>query len=267
MKLRIFALMLAMLPVLAAAKVVVPEKKMVSQERICPREFTEIDISSAITLILENGPECKVRVEAYENVLPVVETVISRGTILIRIKSGITFRNNPNIKVFVTMPTLTRLASSGACDIRTTGTMESDLPLSIRLSGAVNLNGSYKAAAINITASGASDCKPSLVCDGAARIAASGASNIKGSIECGDLSLEATGASDIELKGTCGALDVKCSGASDLKCYELVSASIRGRVSGASDGQFFTTGTEDISTSGAGSANIKKPDGSVIKKR
>ncbi|MDR2885695.1 MAG: DUF2807 domain-containing protein [Rikenellaceae bacterium] len=268
MKTRLFVLMLAALPLFAAAKeTITPSGRTVSQKRVCPKAFTQVEISNVMTLILENGPECALRVETYENVLPLVESVISRNTLVVSIKGNTNFKGDAKIKVYLAMPELSKLTVSGACTVKTAGTMKCDGPLTLKLSGASTLTGDYKAGPIDVVLSGASTFKPSLVSGGAASIVSSGASDVNGSIQCGDLRLEASGASDMTLSGTCGALEVKCLGASDLSCYKLTSTSVRGHMSGASDGQFTTTGAAEVTASGAGSVTVKKPDGTTIRSK
>jgi transcriptional regulator len=263
MKTRIFLFIIAALSVLtlAARENIFPSGRLVSQQRVCPSGFTGVNVSSAFDLVLENGPEHKLRVECRENVMPVVETVISRGTIIIRLKEGVNLRGDDNdVKVYLTMPTLTKLTASVACEIETRGTMSSDLPLSILLSGACEMDGGFSAGTIDIQASGAADCDLRLVSGSTASITLSGAGDIEASMECGDLVLDISGAADIDLNGKCKDLKVKASGACSLECYGLVAASVSGHLSGASSGYFTSTGPSEVTGSVASTVRVKRPE-------
>lgn len=83
--------------------------------------FTGVHVSSGIDVLLSEGDEFKVVVEADENLLEVIETEL-KGDMLVVGTDHVNIRNAKSKKVHVTLPSLEslKISSAGDCDGQTT---------------------------------------------------------------------------------------------------------------------------------------------------
>lgn len=78
--------------------------------------FTKIDVQGTTDVTVVYGTAFEVRVQAYENLLPYLETNVVNGTLKIGYKPG-TGISNDNSHVFITMPQLTKVTANGLSKI------------------------------------------------------------------------------------------------------------------------------------------------------
>jgi hypothetical protein len=162
--------------------------------------FTSIEVSDAISVYITQGDTEQVTVETSRSFLKHIETTVSGGVLHISVDRSFYLlrpHREPDIKVYITMRTLTGINSSGACEISCTGNFETE-NLRIELSGASKF-----------------DCA---------------------SIDASSVIIDASGASEISLSGTALNMNISSmSGASELKCFALVCEYIYMDLSGASE--------------------------------
>ncbi|MEP7258043.1 MAG: DUF2807 domain-containing protein, partial [Flavitalea sp.] len=162
------------------------QKEVIHDANAEPRSvgsFHAIEIASAFDLYLSQSDECAVAVSAsgaeYRNR---IRTEVSDGVLKIWYDDNKRFRTNGrNLKAYVSFKELDRIAASGACDLKISGIIKSDL-LSVNLSGA---------------------------------------SDLKGLLSVGNFSIDLSGASDIDVKGNAVSLKIKASGASQFKSFDF----------------------------------------------
>ncbi|HVF96030.1 MAG TPA: head GIN domain-containing protein [Flavisolibacter sp.] len=99
--------------------------------------FTRVNTSGGTNVCIVQGPNFNVQVKGYENLLAYMETKVSNNTLEIGYKNNISVKND-NVEVFVTMPLLESLSSSGSANMVTKGPF-TGADLSASLSGSGNI--------------------------------------------------------------------------------------------------------------------------------
>ena len=184
--------------------------------------FHAIRISSAIDLYLSQSKDEVVVVSAKEaKYRDLIRTEVENGVLKIYLdKEGWNWwknTGNKQMKAYVSFRMLDRIAASGACDVRVTGTIKGD-NLSIDLSGA---------------------------------------SDFKGDIDVNSLTIDQSGASDATVSGRADVLTAEASGASDFKGFELETQSCKAKATGASDIKITVTKELNAHASGASGIHYK----------
>lgn len=217
------------------------EKKLVFDANAQARSvgvFSGIEISGAISLYLSQGKESAVAVTASDaDLLEKIKTVVRNNVLYISLDTrGMSWKKwgNTGIKAYVTFENLSKLEASGACNIKTVGTMKLD-DLKIQLSGASDFTGEVDVDNLRVDVTGASQAnlkgkaeKAQMIATGASsiksfdlissycKIDASGASSIRVNVSK-EMSAEASGASSIQYKGEAIIKDINSSGISSVK--------------------------------------------------
>ena len=185
--------------------------KVINQKRSVS-EFTGVDVGGAIAIDVSQSAERSVEVEADDNVLPYVETVVENGILHIHMKEGSMF-NNTSIHVKVSLPKLESLEVSGASKAIAKDIHSDKIKVEVSGASKVIINGTAKEAEYAV--SGASTLKAKeLVADNVA-VECSGASS--GHVYANTkLLANATGASHIGYSGSVNDVDRQESGASSI---------------------------------------------------
>lgn len=196
--------------------------------------FTGIDIGSSLKLEVTPATSYNVTITAGKKQLDRIH-VSQTGDILKITMDGWFFGwwgSDP--KVTITMPTLKKLNLSGASEGTATG-FKSDEDLSVKVSGASDLQMDLEAGYFTADISGAS--------------------SVKGRLISTNSDIELSGASDIDLTGSGGDIKLHGSGAStaSLSYFPVNNADIE--FTGASNGSLDISGRMDVSLSGASSLN------------
>jgi len=232
--------------------------------------FTGIQVSDTLQFEVKQADAYSVVVSAHENVFDHLDMHQSGNTLVI----GMKFfpYNTSGIIVTITMPQLSKLSVSGACDGKATG-FDSSNDLEINVSGASDLNTDLKAGKTKLDMSGEAkitgdltstdtQIKLSGACDlnmilntGKTAITATGSSDVRGSLQALDCQITLTGASTCEFTGSAGNTTIIASGASEMNSPDLILQSANISLDGASDGSIHTDGTLNIDISGASTLN------------
>jgi hypothetical protein len=118
--------------------------------------FYNVSVSSSTNVSITRGDNFEVKVKAYENIVPYLETKIQDGTLLIAFKDNSNIRND-NSEVFITMPSLNSVATSGSGNITSTGAFLGSGNFKASTSGSGNISidgGSADNLQVNIYGSG-----------------------------------------------------------------------------------------------------------------
>lgn len=195
-------------------------------------DFKAIDVSGAFEIVLKQGQSTEVTVEADANLLPVVRTEVSGGTLVIETKQPV--RHYKTLKVYVTFRELESIDISGAVDMVSDGRLNLK-DLAVRSSGATESRLDLQAGTIGLD------------CSGASKINLSGTATT--------LKLDLSGASEIHAYGlTAGDCFVDISGAGNAEV--TVTKKLKTDVSGAGSIRYKGSPEEvDNSISGAGSVS------------
>jgi hypothetical protein len=200
------------------------------------KDFTGVDIGSALKLEVTAGDTYSVTITAGKNLFDHIR-VVKSGDILKIYTEGWSLSwwgafTTP--KVVITMPVLKTLYLSGASDGTVTG-FKSNNGLTMTASGASSLNLDMETGLFSADISGASD--------------------VKGRLTTTSSDIILTGASDLDLTGSGGDVKLRGSGAStaSLRYFTAVNADVV--LSGASSGSMDVSGRLDVNLSGASDLN------------
>ena len=100
--------------------------------------FTGVNTSGSTNIHIVQGTLFKVQVKGYENLVSYMETKLNGNTLEIGYKN-VNIKND-NVEVFVTMPSLERVHTSGSASIDVKGTFTGENTLTASLSGSGNID-------------------------------------------------------------------------------------------------------------------------------
>ena len=80
--------------------------------------FYHVIVSGSANVFITFGETFDVKVKAYENILPKVETKVQNGTLFIGLKQNV---GNDNSEVYITMPALISVTTNGSGNINAKG--------------------------------------------------------------------------------------------------------------------------------------------------
>jgi hypothetical protein len=182
-------------------------------------EFEMLQTSGAINVVLRQGSQTSVRVEAEEDIISSIRTEVKGNKLVIyRDQKDMSIlkrlRDSGDVTVYVTCPRLNSVEASGASEVKSEST--------------------FKASDFTVRASGASD--------------------IMLSLDVKSLNASASGASDLRLTGYAERQQVDISGSSDYKAYDLKSKRAQVQASGASDA--YVAVADELSSHSSGASDI-----------
>lgn len=182
-------------------------------------DFEMLQTSGAVNVVLRQGSQTSVRVEAEPEVVEQIKTEVKGNKLVIYRDQENTsllqrMKSTGKVMVYITCPRLSSVEASGACDVK------SETP--------------FKAGDFTIRASGASD--------------------ITLNLDVKNLTATASGASDLRLTGYAERQQVSISGSSDYRAYDLKSKRAQVQASGASDA--YVAVAEELSSRSSGASDI-----------
>jgi hypothetical protein len=186
-------------------------------ERRAVGNATEVVLSDAGDLTIEQGSPPALRITADDNILPCIESKTSGRKLTIRTRSRTSISAKTPISYTLTVPTLDAVAVSGAGAVTAKG-LSAD-KLTVKLSGA-----------------------------GKARL---------DNLSCRSLSLTLSGAGGARLSGSADAMKLNVSGAGDIDAGALKAKSVEVRTSGAGSAVVWAENELKARASGAGGIKYK----------
>lgn len=156
-------------------------------------DFSGVRVSHSIQATVTVGPKRSVKLEAEENLLPLIKTELKDGQLVTRVEGDGISPTKP-VRLIVVTPTLTAVGASGGSELTADGTTAG--------------------AKFEADASGGSTVK------------------VKG-VNAQLVEVEASGASHVTLSGTGKDVTVQASGAAGVKLAELTAESLKVHGSGA----------------------------------
>lgn len=181
--------------------------------------FNAIKVSGAIEVYLSQGNEAVAVSASEEKFRDNIKTEVVNGTLKIYYDGNHISWNKDNMKLkaYVSVKNLNALEASGASDYKINGVLNFET-VSVKLSGA---------------------------------------SELEGNVNIGNLRVDLSGASDLKINGTVQNLNIEASGASDVKSYDLVAEACSVKASGASDIKITVNKEITAHASGASSVYYK----------
>lgn len=181
--------------------------------------FTNVTSFGEFDVYLSQGSAYSVRIEAEENLIPYIETLVDGDVLKIRTKEGYWLKNTTDLKVFVTAPAYSKVRTSGSGDIYSDGKLNNTSAIELEVSGSgdmkvqvnapevradlqgsgnINLSGETRSFTSTILGSGdikASDLKSE---DVQVKITGSGSADVHASVK---LNVGITGSGDVRYHG------------------------------------------------------------------
>ncbi len=199
----------------AQAATVTGSGRQATESRTLP-EFQAIRLGGSMDLQVRQGPVQSVQLQADDNLLPLLETVVENtadgATLKVRWKDGQSLSTRSKVVVSVVLPRLNAIAAAGAGDVRVDAFNTPALKLSLAGSGDVKLNG----------------------------------------LGTEDLQLSLSGSGDVAGTGKATRLKVQLAGSGDVQLAELQADEVRISIAGSGDAAVNAQKTLDVSIAGSG---------------
>lgn len=192
-----------------------------TEDRDISGNFSEVDVCCALKVMLRESNSVSVKVEAEENIIPLIVTEVKGNRLVIKMRNGYSINSTKPMKVFVDMPRLSAIDASGAS----------------KVIGAGTFSGSELSVSSN------------------------GASTVDLAFEGEEVRLKSNGASKIALRGQTERLSVNASSASSIRAQDLIAQSAVVDANSASSVRLHVTGDLDAEAHSASSIRyLGNPD-------
>lgn len=140
-----------------APNTVVGSGHVISESRTVPG-FTAVELQGSADVKVVPGGTQSVIVEADDNIVPLIETTVRDGTLVISNKPNTNITTPNGVRVTVTMNNPTHIALSGSGSMTVSGVSGPDLAVDLAGSGEVTVNGTADSVTINLPGSGNVHC-------------------------------------------------------------------------------------------------------------
>jgi hypothetical protein len=194
-------------------------------------DFDKVDIGGAYKVFISQGSTESVRVEADDNLLPLIKTEVRGNTLYI--KSEQNLRASKTINIFLTIVKLSSLSASGSVDIES----QNDLHLAkLSIDGSGSTNGTLTLFASELKAD------------------FSGASEFTFKGRCNSTSFDGSGSSEInaiDLVSEKAKVDLSGAGSASINASEFLDVSISGA------GEVVYKGSPKITQDLSGAGSVK----------
>ena len=194
--------------------------------------FSRVELKIDAEVILTQGPQREVRVEAQRNILDVLETELSGDELQIEYGHARVVGHDP-VKVYITAPTLSEVEVSGSGKLRTAG--------------------AWAASSFKVGVSGSGDADVELTGVDGLRTAVSGSGEVKlrGTANTNNITISGSGkVSAYDLS----TLDTYASISGSGKTYVRASRTLSAEISGS--GTVYYRGTPTVTTRISGSGKV-----------
>jgi hypothetical protein len=174
--------------------------------------FTSIALSVPGKVELSQGSPASVTVEADDNLLPEIETVVEGGKLRIRFQRNVNIMGKPTLRLRITAPRIDALSISGSGEISTQALATPSLDLSVGGSGDMRLSG----------------------------------------LDTETLKVAIAGSGDVKAAGRAAELVGKISGSGDIDAAQLDSRRVNLSIAGSGDATVRAREKLDVSIAGSG---------------
>jgi hypothetical protein len=179
-------------------------------------DFQAVSLNGSIDIVVRQGAQQQVQVQADDNLLPLLETSVESGkngqTLQVRWKKGESIYHRGKVLVTVVVPKLSGLASSGASDMRVEAFTTPALQVSLSGSGDARLDG----------------------------------------LNTEDLSISISGSGDVSGKGSATKLSVSIAGSGNVKFDAMRADDVQVAIAGSGDALVNAQRTLNVRIAGSG---------------
>lgn len=189
----------------------------IKEESRSEGSFRSISTSGSYNVYITQGAKHDIRIEADDNLLPLIVTKVSGNNLEIYTKKGYDVKPSKSINIYVTLDQLEGLSSSGSGGFYGKGQLKGD-----RM-----------------------------------KFSFSGSTNTELDLNANDLRVEVSGSSRLNLKGNIPATKYQISGSADVEALDLQSANAEIAISGSGKLDLAVEKKLDVSVSGMGKIRYK----------
>lgn len=179
--------------------------------------FSGLVVNGPVDVQLKASPAERVTVRADDNIVPLIETRIEAGKLVVGTTRGASFRTRSPLRVTVEFTALSSLAVNGSGDVRADRLRAKLLDITIRGSGDVAID----------------------------------------SLESDTVALLIIGSGDFTATGRTTNLGVSVSGSGDVQAENLEARDVGIRISGSGDATVHATETLQVTIAGSGDVRYK----------
>lgn len=187
-----------------------------ASETRSPGAFSAVATRGSIDIRVQQGPAHQVVVQADDNLLEWLETVVETGrdgpVLQVRWRSGSSINPRGPVAVTVTTPNLSALAGAGSGDFRV---------------------GPFQTPSLRLSLSGSGDAHFE-------------------QLQTEDLAVNISGSNDVRGAGSARKLSIGVSGSGDVQLLDLHSETVSVRIAGSGDVKVHASRTLDVSVAGSG---------------
>jgi hypothetical protein len=182
--------------------------------------FNAVSAQGAMNVQISYGTSNTVTVEADENLLPYIETIVENGKLLIRSKDKVNLKTRSKMTVTISMTKINSLQLSGSGNINGEGAFANDGKTTMSVSGSGNLALSFD--------------------------------------KFQDLDLAISGSVNIDLKGNgTNSIDAHISGSGNIDCSNINSSNVDAKISGSGNVKVYAENSIDAMINGSGNVFYK----------
>ena len=200
---------------------------LITQDRN-PGSFSGVHASGSFDVHIISGPN-QVKIEAEDNILPYIETVVENNTLKISTKDGYWLRPKRDITIFVTAPDFQHVSVHGSGNVISDNTINSNNSLAVEIHGSGDIRMAVHSPKVNASINGSGTMRlggETTVFDGQIH----GSGDIKAfDMKTAQSSVEIGGSGSAEVAAE-NKLNVEVNGSGDVryKGNPQVSSNIRG---------------------------------------
>jgi len=244
-------IIISMLFVFASLAIVAQTKgngNVVSDQRNVDN-FTSIKLTSSADIYITQGKK-SVTVKTDENIQEFIKTTVDDGVLNIGVK-GKGFRSVKVLEVYISVPTLEKVISSGSGDIEFDGVYKAN-DLYFRLNGSGDLEGDFNTANMELKVNGSGDSEISGVM-GSFRVTVVGSGDIVAEgLKLEECYVMSSGSGDVSIEGKTKNLTVKQMGSGDLNASRFTAVNATVSNSGSADININVVESLNVSLNGSG---------------
>lgn len=181
--------------------------------------FRQLKVEGSMDVELTQGATTTAKVEAEDNIAPLIELVTEGDKLIVRTKRGYNISTRNNMKVYLTTAELNEAALSGSGDVELKGKFSSSNAVKLSLSGSGNLKG--------------------------------------GEMEAPSVKASIAGSGDIRVKGQTKDLEVSIAGSGNYNGDELLAENVSVKISGSGNAAVYASVKLDAKIAGSGNVNYK----------
>jgi hypothetical protein len=176
--------------------------------------FSEVKASSSVEVDVQQGNETSVVVEADDNVIKFIETVVENGVLKIKLKNNFGL-SNATTKVHVTSPVYSGFSTSSSSSITSKTTISNSTKITLTASSSSNIEVVLDAPSVEIDASSSADITASGKAKNVKIDASSSSKIIASDLKAEIVEADANSSSDIRLFASV-SLKAKASSSADI---------------------------------------------------